>query len=89
MYLITRYATPCQNFSLSKLWKIEIFYQKNDYFDTKKSLSKISSLAKQLNYHFEALSIDTVDFLFYSPGFWCLKAAFKKPEGRLQYRRMT
>jgi hypothetical protein len=84
MYLITRYATPCQNFFIIETAEKSIFFIKNDYFDTKKSLSKIGSLAKQLNYHFEALSIDTVDFLFYSPGFWCHKAAFKKPEGQLQ-----
>ena len=40
-----------------------IFDRKNDYFVRKKNrYRKISSLKKQLNYHFEALSIDTVDF---------------------------
>ena len=29
---------------------------------------------KQLNYHFQALSIDTVYLMFSSPGFRCLKA---------------
>ena len=78
VYLIIRYATPCQNFALTKIRILINFdtvtFDRKILDCNKKTLSKSSSLMKQLNYHFQALSIDTVYLMFSSPGFRCLKA---------------